>query len=71
MRCDPDEEPDSVILFALDESERFDLVVAYHARLPGDNDGVHIAVHVGVEEEVALDLLQRLRRRASHDNRAA
>ena len=56
LRYDPHEHPDSVGWLALDESERTWLVVQYHRqqriRLP--NETVHAAIHVIVENQVAL-----------------
>ena len=57
MRYDASKSPDPVEWLELDESDRLDLVKRYHirAKLPvGENERVHAAVHVIVENQVAM-----------------
>ena len=57
MRYDASKAPDPQEWLELDESERLDLVKRYHirAKLPvGENERLHAAAHVIVENQVAL-----------------
>jgi hypothetical protein len=56
-RVDPNVPPDPEIWSALDDTERIDLVTAHHrqARFPvSDTDGLHVGMHVGIEDQIAL-----------------
>jgi hypothetical protein len=57
MRYDADKAPDPEIWLELDESERIDLVRAYHLRSRepvGQNAKVHATAHAIVENQIAL-----------------
>jgi len=56
MRYDPDRQPDPEAWLALDESERIDIVIAYHrrTRVRLENAKVHAVAHVIVENQIAL-----------------
>lgn len=69
MRYDPDAAPDPEEWLALDETQRIELVSAYHRRLSAKlpNDHLHAAIHAIVENQLAQefgltkDALARLR----------
>jgi hypothetical protein len=58
MLYDADKTPDPEVWSAINESDRIRLVMDYHrkARLPvGENARFHAAVHVVVEDQIALE----------------
>jgi hypothetical protein len=57
MRNDADKAPDPEIWLELDESERIDLIMAYHRRSRepvGQNAKVHATAHAIVENHIAM-----------------